>query len=371
MTGPETAFLLAASMLWALLFVYPLGLLAAYRRRHDVPVLEEAELPSVSVVVATLDEAARVADRLRDLERAEYPADRVEVLVADGGSTDGTREAFDAAAKRRARWIDAPRGRGKAAQVAAGIAAARGEIVVVSDVDVRLAPDALRKLVETLRHEPSTGLVGARIEPATGYAVERLHWILAGRLGWLEGEVLGAGIPSGVALAFRRGQIELDPTAASDDAFLAFDAARRGLDVRTRIDAVATELRTPADSGELLGVRRRRGRDYLRDLRLSVRRPGAGPGFRLARRMRLLLTLVAPWLALAVGLAGLALSLRGSWVLPAATAAAFSTTLLGLAAACPEWRSRPAPFAVLRWAGLTLVATAMARLALLGLRERA
>jgi len=112
MTGPETAFLTLALGLWALLFFYPLGLLLAYRRRGAVPALADAALPRVTVVVATLDETERVAERLVDLERSDYPADRLEVIVADGGSIDGTREAFVATAKPWARWLDAPRGRG-------------------------------------------------------------------------------------------------------------------------------------------------------------------------------------------------------------------------------------------------------------------
>lgn len=51
-----------------------------------------AELPFISVVLPTFNEAAYIEDCLRTLLDDPYPRDRLEVFVVDGGSTDGTRE---------------------------------------------------------------------------------------------------------------------------------------------------------------------------------------------------------------------------------------------------------------------------------------
>ena len=48
--------------------------------------------PSIAFVVATLDEAATIEQCLRSLVDQDYPADRLQVAVVDGGSIDGTRE---------------------------------------------------------------------------------------------------------------------------------------------------------------------------------------------------------------------------------------------------------------------------------------
>ena len=89
-----------------------------------------AVLPSLSVVVPTLNAAALLPATLAALGGA--PA---EVVVADGGSADGTEGL---ARSLGATVIAAPRGRG--AQLAAGIAAARGPWLLLLHADTRLAP---------------------------------------------------------------------------------------------------------------------------------------------------------------------------------------------------------------------------------------
>ena len=56
--------------------------------------------PFVSIVVATHNRRALLAQTLHGLARQRWPADRLEILVADNGSTDGTREVVAHAATR-------------------------------------------------------------------------------------------------------------------------------------------------------------------------------------------------------------------------------------------------------------------------------
>jgi rSAM/selenodomain-associated transferase 2 len=85
----------------------------------------------LSVVIPTLDAARHLAETLAAL-RAGPP---VEILVADAGSTDATRAVALAGG---ATVLDAPRGRG--AQLAAGIAAARAPWLLLLHADTRLSP---------------------------------------------------------------------------------------------------------------------------------------------------------------------------------------------------------------------------------------
>lgn len=85
----------------------------------------------LSVVIPTLDAARHLAGTLAAL-RAGPPA---EILVADGGSTDATRAVAVAGG---ATVLDAPRGRG--AQLAAGVAAARAPWLLLLHADTRLSP---------------------------------------------------------------------------------------------------------------------------------------------------------------------------------------------------------------------------------------
>lgn len=90
--------------------------------------------PGLSVVIPTLNEAARLPATLAALAEGEAVF-ALETIIADGGSTDGT---VALAAAAGARVVAAPRGRGT--QLAAGIAAARGPWLLLLHADTRLAP---------------------------------------------------------------------------------------------------------------------------------------------------------------------------------------------------------------------------------------
>ncbi len=108
----------------------------------------EANRPALSVIVPTLDEAERIRPQLLGL----LPLRRQghEVIVADGGSRDGTVELAEGLADA---VIRAPRGR--ASQMNAGAAKARGEVLLFLHADTRLPAQAdtliLRELAKTSR----------------------------------------------------------------------------------------------------------------------------------------------------------------------------------------------------------------------------
>ncbi|MBI3972212.1 MAG: TIGR04283 family arsenosugar biosynthesis glycosyltransferase [Chloroflexi bacterium] len=111
----------------------------------------------VSIVVIALNEVAVVDGCLSRLQR-QIAGDRaVEVIVADGGSTDGTAEI----AARYARVVTAPRGR--AAGLNAGAAAAQGDTLLFLHADTYL-PDGALDMIRRVLKEPS--VVGGRFRVA-------------------------------------------------------------------------------------------------------------------------------------------------------------------------------------------------------------
>jgi len=89
----------------------------------------------LSIIIPALDEAAGIARSLEAL--APLRAKGHEVIVADGGSEDATREL---AAARADRVISAPRGRAR--QMNAGAAVASGEAMLFLHADTRLPANA-------------------------------------------------------------------------------------------------------------------------------------------------------------------------------------------------------------------------------------
>ncbi|MBI5949000.1 MAG: glycosyltransferase family 2 protein [Chloroflexi bacterium] len=113
-------------------------------------------LPFVSVVIPTLNEERYIGALLDSLQGQTYPAEAMEVIVADGGSTDATRQIVAAAA---ARWEQTPlvlvenparrtpEGRN------AGFAVSRGEVILTlvahTTLDSRFVEESVRALRET------------------------------------------------------------------------------------------------------------------------------------------------------------------------------------------------------------------------------
>ena len=95
--------------------------------------------PDISIIIPVLDEAARIVERLQALQVLR--AQGVELIVADGGSVDGTAALAVPLADR---VLAAPRGR--AAQMNAGAAASRAPVLLFLHADTIL-PEAARRAV--------------------------------------------------------------------------------------------------------------------------------------------------------------------------------------------------------------------------------
>lgn len=105
---------------------------------------------TVSFVIPTLNAEEYLPGCLETIAAQDYPAEAVEVVIADGGSTDATRAIAEA---HDARVVENPGRTGEAGK-AAGIAAARGEILVFVDSDNRLVgTDWLSRLLAPLADE--------------------------------------------------------------------------------------------------------------------------------------------------------------------------------------------------------------------------
>ncbi|WP_291128795.1 TIGR04283 family arsenosugar biosynthesis glycosyltransferase [Hydrogenophaga sp.] len=114
-------------------------------------------MTALSIVMPALNEAATLAARLQAL--APWRARGAELIVVDGGSTDGTPAVAQAHADR---VLQAPRGR--ASQLNAGACAARGEVLLFLHADTQLPPEADRRIHEALAAGHDWGRFDVRIE---------------------------------------------------------------------------------------------------------------------------------------------------------------------------------------------------------------
>lgn len=118
--------------------------------------------PLVSVIIPARNEAGFIGRALDSILAGDYPAGRMEVIVSDGMSTDGTRErvAEYAARDRRVRMIDNPQ-RITPAALNRAIDAARGEIIARIDAHAAVAPDYLSRCIKYLESSGADNVGGS------------------------------------------------------------------------------------------------------------------------------------------------------------------------------------------------------------------
>lgn len=118
-------------------------------------------MPFLSVVIPCWNEARFIAGFLDSVLGNTYPADRMEILIADGYSDDGTREVVRRYAHRDARvhLVDNP-GHSKPAGLNRAIRRARGDVIIRLDVHADYPPDYLERCVRGLMDHPGADNVG-------------------------------------------------------------------------------------------------------------------------------------------------------------------------------------------------------------------
>jgi poly-beta-1,6-N-acetyl-D-glucosamine synthase len=119
-----------------------------------------SRLPGVSIVIAARDEALRLPARVENLLASDYPADRLQIIVASDGSTDETLAALEPY-RDRVELLTLPPS-GKATALNAAVRHARHAILVFADARQRFAPDAIRRLVPHF-DDPLVGAVSGEL----------------------------------------------------------------------------------------------------------------------------------------------------------------------------------------------------------------
>jgi glycosyltransferase involved in cell wall biosynthesis len=118
-------------------------------------------VPLVSVVMPVRNEGTYLERSVGSVLAQDYPDERVEVIVADGQSTDGTRIRLDELVREnpRLRVVDNPAGI-VAPGLNAALREARGEIVIRVDGHCEIARDYVRRCVEHLQRGEAEGVGG-------------------------------------------------------------------------------------------------------------------------------------------------------------------------------------------------------------------
>jgi hypothetical protein len=220
--------------------------------------------PSVALLIVVHNEAAVIEEKLANVEAVLFPRERLSVTVVSDGSTDDTNRLVASHAGPTAVKL-LPLGRvGKNAALNAGLAVVSGDVVVLSDADSLLAPDALLWLVAPFS-DPGVGAVAgdfryvARGGEGRG---ERSYWNLDRAWRWLESRAGSVTSATGQLYAVRRAHCERVPDGVTDDFFLSTGAIAAGRRLWFEPHAVATGLVAAAPDAEFRRKVRLIGRGF-------------------------------------------------------------------------------------------------------------
>lgn len=110
--------------------------------------------PLVSVVLPTYDRAPVLGDAIDSVLAQTY--ERLELVVVDGGSTDGTTDLVESYDDQRVRYLRRDEPAGVSAARNAGVREARGDLLAFVDSDDRWTPEKLRVQVAELKRAGPT-----------------------------------------------------------------------------------------------------------------------------------------------------------------------------------------------------------------------
>ncbi|HVP11393.1 MAG TPA: glycosyltransferase [Phycisphaerae bacterium] len=162
-------FWLATAGYGAVMLAAMIWRVALWWRYRPLDGLMDEALPTVSVLIPAFNEGALVRQAILSAAASRYPADKLEIIAIDDGSTDDTWLHILAAtreAKRRVRVTPLRHlsNKGKRRALHLGFAEARGDVFVTLDSDSVLERNALRNVVTPLVREPAVGCVAGCVE---------------------------------------------------------------------------------------------------------------------------------------------------------------------------------------------------------------
>jgi len=139
-------------------FIYPLVLLALPKKLLHIDTSKP--LPFVTLIITAHNEQKRIKGKLENTLAIDYPAELREILVASDGSTDDTNQIVQTFDTQGIKLVHVQERKGKENAQLAAILAAKGELIVFSDVATQIPPEALRNLV-TLFSDPRVGAISS------------------------------------------------------------------------------------------------------------------------------------------------------------------------------------------------------------------
>jgi cellulose synthase/poly-beta-1,6-N-acetylglucosamine synthase-like glycosyltransferase len=230
--------------------------------------------PTVSLIIPAYNEERIIAQKLDNSLALDYPREKLEIVVVSDGTTDRTNEVVRAYVDKGIRLFFEPPRRGKIAAINRAVPLTRGEILVFTDANAMLLPDALRNLVRNFADE-RVACVGGEKRVGTGRSIsargESAYWRYESRLKRCDSAVSSVMGVAGELFAIRRERYApVEENSLIEDFVLSLRLVEAGWRVIYEPEAVAWEPSLLSLSAEW----QRRTRIAAGGFQAMVRLPG-------------------------------------------------------------------------------------------------
>lgn len=236
-------------------------LLAIRARLFAKPINKARITPQISLIIAAYNEEEVIAGKMENILSLDYPADKLEIIVASDGSDDKTVEVLKPYSDQgKIKVLDLPR-QGKNQTLNTAVSHATGEVLVFSDADAKLKSDALQKLVAPL-NDPTVGGVAGDFRYTsddTNNDGERTYWGFDRQVKIWESSVHSMNGITGQIFSIRRELFKEIPLDTTDDFFISSQAPSAHLRMIFEPAAVATGTLTEGS------------KEFRRKIRIAVR----------------------------------------------------------------------------------------------------
>ncbi len=143
----ETVFWILAFLVAYVYVGYPAVLYVLARAAGRRNEQDEFERPSVTLLISAFNEEACIADKLDNCLALDYPDDLLQIVVISDASDDGTDDIVRSFADRGIELLRMDERGGKTLGLNAGVAKARGDVIVFSDANAMYDSNAINALV--------------------------------------------------------------------------------------------------------------------------------------------------------------------------------------------------------------------------------
>ena len=207
--------------------------------------ITDDRLPEVTLMVCAYNEEDIIAEKMDNTRRLDYPSDRLHLVWVTDGSNDNTNVLLSAYPEVKV--IYSPERRGKAAALKHGIKEIDTEIVMMTDANTMLNPEAVRE-VARLMQDPKGGCVSgekkvmARSDSDEAAQGEGLYWKYESTLKRLDSELYSAMGAAGELCVIRRQLMtDIPDDTLLDDFIISMEIVKKGYKIAYTSNAYAME----------------------------------------------------------------------------------------------------------------------------------